>query len=205
MTLGRFRRRFIALVVVVALHFFPIMLWVLQPIYIRVVDGDRASVLFFIESPPRRTTPPPPTVQPQATQATPTVIQAPSTPEQTLSAPTASSPAATIDWTAQASEAAAAVVDKAIREDGRKCDPSDSPNSFLPPCNPRTKKFEWNPEEPRVGFSGGLPYVRIGERCAVGLGFFGCGFGDPPPANGDLFEGMDDPQRDRSSVPSPNP
>ena len=204
MTLGTFRRRFVALVVVVALHFFLVLLWVLQPIYVRVVGGDRSSVLFFVEAPRPQTTPPPPTVQPQATQATPTIIPAPRTLEQTSSAPTAPSPSATIDWTAQASEAAATVVDKAIREDTRKCDPSDSPNSFLPPCNPRIKKFEWNPE-PRVGFSGGLPYVRIGERCAVGLGFFGCGFGEPPPANGDLFEGMDDPERDRSSVPSPNP
>jgi hypothetical protein len=205
MTQGRFKRRFVALFVVVALHFFLIVLWVLQPIYVRVVDDDPSSVLFFIESPrpPPTTTP---AVQPRATQATPTVIPdipEPSTAEQTSSAPTAPTPSATIDWTAQASAAAAAVIDKAIREETRKCDPSDSPNSFLPPCNPRTKKFEW--DQPRVGFSGGLPYVRIGERCAVGLGFFGCGFGDPPPANGDLFEGMDDPERDRSSVPSPNP
>jgi hypothetical protein len=205
MTQGSFKRRFVALFVVVALHFFLIVLWVLQPIYVRVVDDDQSSVLFFIESPrpPPTTTP---AVQPRATQAIPTVIPdipEPSTAEQTSSAPTAPTPSATIDWTAQASAAATAVVDKAIRDETRKCDPSDSPNSFLPPCNPRTKKFEW--DQPRVGFSGGLPYVRIGERCAVGLGFFGCGFGTPPPANGDLFEGMDDPERDRSSVPSPNP
>ena len=56
-----------------------------------------------------------------------------------------------------------------------------------------------------MGFSGGLPYVRVGERCVIALGFFACGFGGPPPAKGDLFEGMDDPERDRSSVPSSDP
>jgi hypothetical protein len=49
-----------------------------------------------------------------------------------------------------------------------------------------------------------LPYIRVGERCAIGLGFFGCGFGKPP-ANGNLFDGMDAPDRDRSSVPDPSP
>jgi hypothetical protein len=133
------------------------------------------------------------------------VIAEPSAPEETSTAPAPSNAAATIDWTAQATEAAAAVVDKAIREETRKCDPSGSPQSFLPPCHPKTKKFEWNPEPGRVGFSGGLPYVRVGEHCAIGLGFFACGFGAKPPANGDLFEGMDDPERDRSSVPSSDP
>jgi len=205
MTQEGFRRRFIALVVVVALHFVLLMLWVLEPIYIRVVDDAPSSALIFIES-PRAPTTPLPAVRPSTTPAAPIVVAEPSAPGQTSVAPsTAASPPATIDWTAQAAEAAAAVVDKAISAETRKCDPSESPDSFLPPCNPRTKKFEWNPESRRVGFSGGLPFVRIGERCVVGLGFFGCGFGAPPPANGDLFEGMDDPERDRSSVPSPEP
>jgi hypothetical protein len=49
--------------------------------------------------------------------------------------------------------------------------------------------------------SGGLPYMEIGKRCAIGLGFFGCGIGELPPPNGHLFDGMDDPDRERSSVP----
>lgn len=201
-----FRRRFITLVVVAALHLlFLLMLWIREPVTRRIAQGDHSSVLFFIETPrPQLVTAPP--VQPRATQPAPTIVTAPSeAAEQPSTAPTMPNRSETIDWTAQAAEAAASVVDKAISEETRKCDPSDSPDSFLPPCNPRRKEFEWNPEEPRVGFSGGLPYVRIGKRCAIGLGFFGCGFGDPPPANGDLFEGMDDPERDRSSVPSSNP
>jgi hypothetical protein len=205
MTQGWFRRRFIALVVVVALHLLVLLLLLVPgPSAPRVARGEQTSVLFFIETPqPPVTTVPP--IPSRARQARPTVATEASTPEETSSPPTPPSSSPTIDWAAQAANAAAAIVDKAIREETRKCDPSDAPNSFLPPCNPRTKKFEWNPEEPRVGFSGGLPYVRLGKRCAIGLGFFGCALGDPPPANGDLFEGMDDPERDRSSVPSPHP
>lgn len=197
-----FSRRFIALVVVLALHcLFLLLLRVREPIVRRVTHSEQSSVLFFVDTPRPRVTTVPHVPVPSA-PATPTVIAEPAAPEQTSTAPEPSTPTATIDWTAQATEAAAAVVDKAIGEEKRKCDPSDAPKSFLPPCHPQTKKFKWNPEEPRVGFSGGLPYVRVGERCAIGLGFFGCGFGDPPPANGDLFDGMDDPERDRSSVPS---
>jgi hypothetical protein len=205
MTQGGFGRRLIALVGVLALHFlFLLLLLARGPSAPRIAHGEHSSVLFFIEAPqPRQPTVPP--ISSRATQARPTVVAEASTPEQTSSSPTPTNSSPAIDWAAQAADAAAVAVDKAIREETRKCDPSDQPHSFLPPCNPRTKKFEWNPEQPRVGFSGGLPYVRLGKRCAVGLGFFGCGLGDPPPANGELFEGMDDPERERSSVPSSNP
>lgn len=204
MTRKWFSHRCIAFVIVIALHCLVVLLLILEPIIVRVADDDPPSVLFFIEAPRPAVTSAPPAQSPSA-QQTPTVIAEPSAPEETSTAPAPSDAAATIDWTAQATEAAAAVVDKAIREETRKCDPSASPQSFLPPCHPKTKKFDWNPEPGRVGFSGGLPYVRVGEHCAIGLGFFACGFGAKPPANGDLFEGMDDPERDRSSVPSSDP
>lgn len=205
MTQGELRRRFIALVVVLALHcLFLLLLWVREPITRRVAHATRSSVLFFIEKPRPEVTPAP-VVQSRPTRATPTIVPEPKAPEaQPSIAPVSPNSSATIDWTAQATQAAAAVVDKAIREETRECDPSDTPNSFLPPCHPKTKPFEWT-GEPRVGFSGGLPYVRVGKRCAIGLGFFGCAIGRLPPAKGDLFEGMDDAERDRSSVPSPDP
>lgn len=206
MTQQRFRHRCIAFAVVLALHllFVSLLLWIREPITRGVAHDEPSSVLFFVETPRPAVTIAPPTQAPRVRSTRP-VIAAPSTPEQTSTAPSSPPAPATIDWTAQATEAAAAVVDKAISEETRKCDPSDAPKSFLPPCNPKTKKFEWNPEPGRFGFSGGLPFVRVGERCAIGLGFFGCGFGAKPPANGDLFEGMDDPERDRSSVPSSDP
>lgn len=200
MTQEWFGRRMIVSVAVLALHCLLVLLLLArQPITRIFATDDRSSVLFLIETPrPRETTRP---AQAPMTQRTPAVIDEPSPGEQITTEPALPASSAPIDWSAQAAEAAAAVVDKAIRQETRKCDPSDSPNSFLPRCNPPSHEFEWSPE-PKVGFSGGLPYVRLGKRCAVGLGFFGCGIGRLPPANGDLFEGMSDPERDRSSVPS---
>ena len=49
--------------------------------------------------------------------------------------------------------------------------------------------------------SGFIPYVRIGKRCIVGLGFWGCQLGKLPQANSHLLDGMTDPDRPGSSVP----
>src|SRR5688500_10692327 len=122
MAQGGNARRFTALVVVVTLHLlFLLLLLVREPILRRVAHGDPSSVLFFIDAPrPTVTTTPP--VQSRSTQAAPpTVATEPSASEQTSIAPSTADPSATIDWTAQAAESAAAVVDKAIREDTRKC------------------------------------------------------------------------------------
>jgi hypothetical protein len=197
-------RRFTALVAVLALHsLFLLMLLAREPIT-RIVTTDARSSLLFLMEAPQPTAPTAPPAQSRATRRTAPVVHETSTPEQTTVEPVPAVPSAPIDWNAQATEAAAAVVDKAIRQETRKCDPSDSPSSFLPRCEPRSYEFKWNPD-PKVGFSGGLPYVRVGERCVIGLPFFACGIGRLPPANGDLFEGMSDAERDRSSVPSPNP
>lgn len=172
------------------------------------VSAHRDPTLFFIEDEPRPAvaepqpsiTPRQPVIRPDPL---PTAIErgiAGEPPNQGPITPPSEAPA--IDWRTQGTQAASDAVDKAIRQETRECDPSDRPDSFLPPCTHREHKFEWNPEEPRVGFSGGLPFIRLGERCAIGLGFFGCGFGKKPPANGELFEHMDDPERDRSSVPA---
>ncbi|MBV8783425.1 MAG: hypothetical protein JOZ67_04480 [Gammaproteobacteria bacterium] len=70
----------------------------------------------------------------------------------------------------------------------------------LPPGCPRpARPFSWNPEPPRAGFEGGLPYVRL-KNCVLGLGFFGCAFGRPA-ANAHLFDDLRNPDRPRSSVP----
>lgn len=203
MTRERSAHRLVVFGLVLALHgLFLLLLLIRAPAPRRVAHEEPSSVLFFIETPKPTVTIAPP-VQAPSVQPKPTVSADVSVSEKTSPAPAPATPPATIDWTAQASQAAAAVVDKAISEETRKCDPSAAPKSFLPPCHRKTRKFEWNPE--RAGFSGGLPYVRVGERCAIGLGFFGCGFGAKPPARGDLFEDMDNPERERSSVPSSDP
>ena len=65
--------------------------------------------------------------------------------------------------------------------------------------------MEWNgKEDRRVGFASGLPFVRLGKRCVVGLGFFACNPGELPEVNGHLLDDMKDPERATSSVPDPN-
>jgi len=205
MTQEGLARRFTTLLVVLALHcFFVLLLVMRQPVSRMTTPDVRPGVLFFVEA-PRPPPTPLPAIQTRPTRSARVVIEATRMQEQPRVVSSPADPPATIDWNAHAAEAAATVVDRAIRQETRKCDPSDSPNSFLPRCKPRSPEFEWNPEPPRVGFSGGLPYVRVGERCAIGLGFFACGFGAKPPANGELFEHMSDPERDRSSVPSTDP
>jgi hypothetical protein len=69
----------------------------------------------------------------------------------------------------------------------------------------KAKPFGWDPSPGRFGMAGGLPYMELGKRCAIGLGFFGCAIGELPPPDGTLFDDMDDPARERSSVPEPSP
>ena len=53
----------------------------------------------------------------------------------------------------------------------------------------------------RAGFVNGLPYIRLSKRCLLVVGFIGCALGPMPEANGHLFDGLKDPDRDRNSVP----
>lgn len=136
---------------------------------------------------------------------------APATPHPVPALPNANSPsraavsgesrseAGAVDWYGEgervAGELGATLPPPACNRDGR-------PGASLPPCPKAPREFEWRPEEPRVGLAGGvLPYVRLGKRCVVGLGFFGCGVGPLPESNDALFEDMDHPDRPRSSVP----
>lgn len=106
-----------------------------------------------------------------------------------------------IDWDLEAEVAADEWVGELARHETRKCDDSDKPGSWLPKCRKHRSGFEWNAEPQRAGFENGLPYVRLGKRCVLILGLVGCALGAAPAANGHLFEDLQDPDRDRSSVP----
>src|SRR5690606_38370988 len=71
------------------------------------------------------------------------------------------------------------------------------------PCEPRDSSFEWSPVEKKAGLFP-LPYVMLGERCVVGLGFFACALGDLPPPNKHLFDDMQQGLTPDSSVPDPH-
>jgi hypothetical protein len=104
-----------------------------------------------------------------------------------------------IDWQLEAERAARATVERAAKSREKHIG-QHPPSPFRE--KPRPKEFEWDPEPKKAGLAAGfIPYVVIGQRCVVGLGFFGCALGKKPPANGHLFDGMKDPNRVHSSVP----
>jgi hypothetical protein len=96
-------------------------------------------------------------------------------PDQSESATTsdvdAPAPAA-LDWRREAVTAARNVVEQRRPRDTFS-EPLPEPRK---PC--KIEQWQWSPEEKKAGLAP-LPYVVVG-RCVVGLGFFGCGFGEPP-------------------------
>jgi hypothetical protein len=112
-----------------------------------------------------------------------------------------------IDWHGEIGRVAKEAAEGASKKELNL--PCKAPRRFDEPpqtnCRPQPAPFEWDPEPPFAGLAGLLPFVRIGKRCVIGLGFFGCGIGKLPEPNGKLFESMEDPDRPRSSVPDSNP
>jgi len=68
------------------------------------------------------------------------------------------------------------------------------------PCKPRDSSFDWHPQEERYGLRP-LPYVMVGERCVIGLGFGGCSLSALPEPNKRLFDDMRNGRTPESSVP----
>ncbi len=104
-----------------------------------------------------------------------------------------------VDWQAQGAQVASQAAERMHAQGARSF--GESPRSPYKTCKPRRSSWEWKPEPGKVGMAGLLPFVRVGERCVVGLGFFGCALGEPPPANGKLLDDMKRDDRPRSSTP----
>lgn len=115
-----------------------------------------------------------------------------------LEAPPAIPP---IDWYLEGERVVHATGAEWTEPNEPKCRASDHPGSLRPECREPKRPSDWEPEPEKAGFAGLLPYVRLGKRCVIGLGFFGCGIGKLPEPNGDVFDAMNDPDRPRSSVP----
>lgn len=115
-------------------------------------------------------------------------------------------PAPSVDWSREAERTAQSLAPGLLRKHQRHCEEEKRHGRYPDGCKKPASEYEpnWEPEQPRAGFEGILPYVRLGKRknCVIGLGFFGCTF-DPPPPDGTLFSNMNDPERPRSSVPEP--
>ncbi len=88
-------------------------------------------------------------------------------------------------------------------KDGRPDTFSPPPETLREPCKPRDSSFERGRDEKRAGLLP-LPYVRVGKRCIVGLGFFACNLGELPKPNTHLFDDMQQGKTPDSSVPDPD-
>jgi hypothetical protein len=106
-----------------------------------------------------------------------------------------------IDWNA-AAERSARRASVSTGEPGARVF-GVTPESPYRPCEKKESSFKWDPEPKKAGFAGGLPYVTVGERCVIGLGFFGCSLGELPPANGTLLDDMNAADQPQGSVPGP--
>ena len=99
-----------------------------------------------------------------------------------------------IDGTAQQQRAAGSQAQEIWKQLSQHCRDAVALHIYPPECHRYVAPAPWEPEEKRFGLAGPLPYVRLGH-CVVGLGFWGCTVGKPPPPNGKLFDGMRDPDR----------
>ena len=163
----------------------------------RAPERQAERTLLLIELPARAESeePAPPVDDPRARQRS-----KPAAPADTaITLPLSQPPAPLIDWTLEAERAARDAA--AEREQPGPRTFGEHPVSPYRRCKPRESSFEWDPEPDKAGFAGGLPFVRLGERCIVGLGFFGCAIGKLPEANGELFADMHSAQEPESSVP----
>lgn len=107
-----------------------------------------------------------------------------------------------IDWEREAQRTAEAMAPGLVRKQMQECEEAKKHGKYPPGCKKPASAYEpdWEPEPDRAGLAP-LPFVRLGKRCVVGLGFFGCTLGKLPDADGTVFENMHDTERPRSSVP----
>jgi hypothetical protein len=163
-------------------------------------DAPSPSVLVLIDVPAGSSIAEPVTEAPQLASLPVPVIDPDSTaitlpPETEPEGPGSNA----IDWQLEAERSARAVVERNAKSREKRIG-EHPPSPFRE--KPKPKEFPWDPEPDKAGLAAGfIPYVVIAERCVVGLGFFGCALGKKPPANGHLFDGMHDPNREHSSVP----
>jgi hypothetical protein len=109
-----------------------------------------------------------------------------------------------VDWDKETAAVANSQAESIFKELKRVCDEAARRGEQPPGCHRYRKPEAWTPEPKKFGFAGGLPYVRLGKHCVLGLGFFGCSIGNIPESNGHVLDDMRDPDRPRSSVPDPN-
>jgi len=169
-------------------------------------DSQSPMTVVFLDRPPPE--PPPEEPKPAPSVAAPRLDIVRATPASSDVPAVASSEPSTsvgtpgaIDWEHERAITAQAMLPELLKQNQTKCEAERRPGSMLPKCRQPVKVPEWEPEPGRFGIDGLIPFMRIGKRCAVGLGFFGCAIGKLPEADSHLFDEMRNPDRERSSVP----
>jgi hypothetical protein len=152
----------------------------------------------------------PPIVESVAIQpvpVTPRALHRARQPESPLQIQPITAPVTTprVDWSHEAAVSGAAIADAEATAASKPGTFSPPPRVVRKPCQPKKSSMEW--KEPRVGMAGSegglhLPFVAVGKRCVIGLGFFGCNLGELPEPNSHLLDDMHDPDRSRSSIPA---
>jgi hypothetical protein len=190
------RRDGVAIVVVVLGHALLVFLFARARDQERLAtESTRRSTLFILDTPvssSSRTIVTTPSIAPQQIVDLPPLPQV--QPEMTPDVPATRE--RSIDWRGEARRSAQGAIDAQSATQPRGFE-EKAPAARAP----KPRQFNWDPSPGRFGFSGGLPYMELGKRCAIGLGFFACAVGELPPADGTLLDGMKDADRERSSVP----
>lgn len=154
-------------------------------------DPGQAAIRGVSRADPAGVVPP----QPELPTSTPPLPS--SSPSVLPPSPSPQEPGANIDWYGQLEARAARLADVEVENRdvaGRVI------QRMREPCQPRDSSFEWSPQEKRRGLLP-LPFIMIGERCVIGLGFFGCSLGALPEPDKHLFDDMQAGRTPRSSVP----
>jgi hypothetical protein len=214
---GGTRRRHAILGLVIVVHVLLIALAVWHQESIAVRHASSAPLIFLTSTAPVAPPNPPPKAVSPARDSEMRRVVPPTKPERqvtgdfaiSLDAQAPSSLEALplglgIDWDREAATIATSQAASLFRELKHLCEEAARRGEQPPGCHKYRRPDPWSPEPKKFGFSGGLPYVRLGKRCVLGLGFFGCGVGKLPEADGHVFDDMRDPDRPRSSVPDPN-
>ena len=212
---GRTGRRYAVLGFVIAAHGLLVVLLLERQEKINAqVDSSVAPLIFLsLPAPIQRAdnATPPVAAKPERSAALP--ARARSSPSnaitnlnlQALPFPSDSLPLGLgLDWDHEAQHAANSQAESLFKELRQLCEEAALRGETPPGCRHYRAPDPWKPEPKKFGFAGGLPYMRLGKRCIIGLGFFGCGVGKLPEANGHVLDDMRDPDRPYSSVPDPN-
>jgi hypothetical protein len=211
---GRTRGRHAALGLVIVVHAVLVVLALRYRASVELRRETFASPLIFLT--PSTPVTPPSTIAPAANNPKPSASSSakqvqPASGEFAITLDTPEAPASDslplrlgIDWDQQAASVANSQAESIFKERKRVCDETARRGEEPPGCHRYRKPDAWSPEPKKFGFAGGLPFVRLSKRCVLGLGFFGCGVGKLPEADGHVLDDMRDPDRPRSSVPDAN-